>query len=338
MPVQAPTVPPRTAEVTVARPHVVPPVGRKALPSIPVVAQTRIAGPVPADSKALWGNGYSVRGDAPALQDVAAKSAASMRRAQNAVRTTQGEWERIARNAGKVPVDDSALAALQSYKSVKARVRGAGRDIGTIGGDIGRAVDAPGETARRTVAAAARRTIDGLPPAEVRPIPGVSIRLDRGGLGKALEGVIAPRRVTPPPMIPKAEGIGAKHALLAASFAAGMIASPVPFVPPAETERSAAGKETRVVEAPPLDPTRTALLADTRGAGASPFPATPAPAVGGAPGDPVPALLQALIAKVDGLGDRPIDLTVTTQLDGREIAQAVYKDLRERKIRNYETL
>lgn len=337
LPVQAPMVPSRAAEAAVARPHVVPPVDRKAPPSIPVVTQARVA--IPVDSKAAWGTGSSVRGDdAPALQDVAAKSAASMRRAQSAVRTTRGEWERIARNAGKVPVEDTALAALQSYKSVKARVRGAGRNIGTIGSDIGRTVDAPGETARRTAATAARRTIEGLPAAEVKPIPGVSIRLDRGGLGKALEGVIAPRRTTTPPAIPKADGVGAKHALLAASLAAGMIAAPVPFVPPADTERSAAGKEERIVETPPLDPTRTALLADTRRADASAFPAIPAPTVGGATGDPVPGLLQALIVKVDGLSDRPIDLTVTTKLDGREIAQAVYKDLRERKIRNYETL
>jgi hypothetical protein len=29
---------------------------------------------------------------------------------------------------------------------------------------------------------------------------------------------------------------------------------------------------------------------------------------------------------------------VTTNIDGRKVAEAVYKDLRERKIRNYETL
>ena len=45
-----------------------------------------------------------------------------------------------------------------------------------------------------------------------------------------------------------------------------------------------------------------------------------------------------LIAKMDALADRPIDLSVTTTLDGRRIAEAVYKDLREQRIRNYETL
>ena len=48
-------------------------------------------------------------------------------------------------------------------------------------------------------------------------------------------------------------------------------------------------------------------------------------------------ILEAILAKLDALGDRPIDVSVTTTLDGRKIAQAVYKDMRERKIRNYES-
>jgi hypothetical protein len=45
-----------------------------------------------------------------------------------------------------------------------------------------------------------------------------------------------------------------------------------------------------------------------------------------------------LIAKLDALAERPIDVSVTTKIDSRQVAQAVYKDMRERKIRNYETL
>ncbi len=48
-------------------------------------------------------------------------------------------------------------------------------------------------------------------------------------------------------------------------------------------------------------------------------------------------ILEAILAKLDALGDRPIDVSVTTTLDGRKIAQAVYKDMRERKVRNYES-
>ncbi|MBI2842766.1 MAG: hypothetical protein HYX78_05145 [Armatimonadetes bacterium] len=48
-------------------------------------------------------------------------------------------------------------------------------------------------------------------------------------------------------------------------------------------------------------------------------------------------LLEAIIAKLDGIAERPIEVSVTTALDGRKIAQAVYKDMRERKVRNYES-
>ncbi|MCE5322377.1 phage tail tape measure protein [bacterium] len=49
-------------------------------------------------------------------------------------------------------------------------------------------------------------------------------------------------------------------------------------------------------------------------------------------------LLEAILVKLDGLSDRPIEVDVTTKLDGRQIARAVYKDMREQKIKNYETM
>ena len=49
-------------------------------------------------------------------------------------------------------------------------------------------------------------------------------------------------------------------------------------------------------------------------------------------------LIQALLDRLDVIAHRPVQLAVTTQLDGRSIAEAVYKDLREQRIRNYETL
>jgi hypothetical protein len=49
-------------------------------------------------------------------------------------------------------------------------------------------------------------------------------------------------------------------------------------------------------------------------------------------------LLTAIIQRLDTLEKRPIDVQVKTNIDGRQIAEAVYKDIRERKIRNYETL
>jgi len=50
------------------------------------------------------------------------------------------------------------------------------------------------------------------------------------------------------------------------------------------------------------------------------------------------ALLQQLNTAITALGQRPIDVSVVTQIDGRKVAQAVYKDMQDKKIRNYETL
>jgi hypothetical protein len=55
-------------------------------------------------------------------------------------------------------------------------------------------------------------------------------------------------------------------------------------------------------------------------------------------GQDLRGLLSAVLSRIDALADRPIELNVTTTIDGRKVAEAVYKDLREKKIRNYETL
>ncbi|MHB9131133.1 MAG: phage tail tape measure protein [Armatimonadota bacterium] len=76
---------------------------------------------------------------------------------------------------------------------------------------------------------------------------------------------------------------------------------------------------------------QTHLLAQTRTVIAS--PTSPSPTTPGATND-----LHAVLEKLDSLGTRPLEVTVISKLDGREIARAVYRDLREQKIRNYETL
>jgi len=66
---------------------------------------------------------------------------------------------------------------------------------------------------------------------------------------------------------------------------------------------------------------------------------TPAPA--GAPAlGAGPLSLDALLAKLDELGDRPVEvnITVVSKLDGRAVAQAVYRNIRQEKVKNYETL
>ncbi len=91
--------------------------------------------------------------------------------------------------------------------------------------------------------------------------------------------------------------------------------------------------EQRVVDVASRASERSRLLAVTRGAlgteartGASSFGA-----------DDTRPLLEAIIARLDGIAERPVEVSVTTALDGRKIAQAVYKDMRERKVRNYES-
>ena len=78
---------------------------------------------------------------------------------------------------------------------------------------------------------------------------------------------------------------------------------------------------------------RSRLLAVTRGALGNEVP-TGTSTLGSEDARP---LLEAIIARLDGIAERPIEVSVTTTLDGRKIAQAVYKDMRERKIRNYES-
>ena len=89
-----------------------------------------------------------------------------------------------------------------------------------------------------------------------------------------------------------------------------------------------------VATRPAAPPEASRLLAETRGA------LTPgaAGAFGEPAGENLRSILEALLGKLDALADRPIDVSVTTLLDGRQVAQSVYRDIRERKIKNYETL
>ena len=81
----------------------------------------------------------------------------------------------------------------------------------------------------------------------------------------------------------------------------------------------------------PLTHTQSTLLAETRG--------SLNPAVSGSTESNRPSIdpmLEAILSKLDANTERPIHISI--MLDGRQVAQAVYKDIRERKIRNYETL
>lgn len=103
-----------------------------------------------------------------------------------------------------------------------------------------------------------------------------------------------------------------------------------------------AGIERPITAAPtPIAKSLQSGLAETVPSERLIAPARTAPAIplrGEDAGPGLRELLESLLSRLDGLADRPVELSVTTNIDGRKVAEAVYKDLRERKIRNYETL
>ena len=83
-----------------------------------------------------------------------------------------------------------------------------------------------------------------------------------------------------------------------------------------------------------LPPYRAQLLSDTRGVQASQLQKL-AEDLKGFDREAVDAMV-AQFAEV--MADRPVEVRVTSVLDGRQVAQSVYKDVREQRVKNYETL
>lgn len=109
------------------------------------------------------------------------------------------------------------------------------------------------------------------------------------------------------------------------------IATVMPIARVFSMENSEPPENSRRVELPP---DRARLLGASHGtaAGAS------APPMSEDGIQVIRRLMESALAKLDAMAERPIAVSLTTTLDGRQIAQSVYKDLRERKVRNYETL
>lgn len=130
----------------------------------------------------------------------------------------------------------------------------------------------------------------------------------------------------------------------------GVIAAPPPEVPgvtiPGTIQLAGLGTPDPVMTpafAPSItpDPQRLARYQKlhepaTRPATLNDQSAQPYAATGDARDENIRTLLEALMSKLDTLAQRPVEVTVT--LDGRRIAQSVYKDQREQRIRAYETL
>jgi hypothetical protein len=192
-----------------------------------------------------------------------------------------------------------------------------------------------------------------VPPVPLLPLaPRISER-ERPFPGKVDPAPAAGISTLPPPVVPsilpvQLPEVPGKLKLPSIPFPAGLVealgqrADPNPSGfpsaedhAPAPASASALGSQPPTSAGPPPVPVDVArLLAETRGPGGSNPDATP----GGPASADLRQLLDAILRKLDALADRPISLSITTKLDGREIARAVYQDLRERRVRNYETL
>jgi phage-related protein len=232
-----------------------------------------------------------------------------------------GAWDSVTST-----VSNLASSAFESGKSI----------LTTVGEGIKSAVTAPYRAAKSALSFVR----DLLPFSDAKEGPLANLTRSGAALIETIARGITRTATAPAEALAKAFGFMGDLAgrIAVPSGLAGMLAlTPVvtgdlPAVagPVGRTESAAVESALGVHPAP--DQAR--LLGETRGA-LSPG----ATGAGGeAAGENLRTVLDALIGKLDALADRPIEVAVTTLLDGRQVAQSVYRDIRERKIKNYETL
>ncbi len=204
---------------------------------------------------------------------------------------------------------------LSGARSLVASAFQSGRSMmTTIASGIRSAMSAPYEAAR-SVFSRLRRL---LPFSDAKEGPLSSLTRSGAAMLEAFSSGIAGASKLPSQALRQAFGLAKSMALPTA------VAGTLALTP------AIAGAMPDTVEVRQTEQSR--LLSVTRGALAS----GQVSEAGGQPQD-VRSILEAILTKLDALGDRPMDVSVTTTLDGRKIAQAVYKDMRERKTRNYES-
>jgi len=238
-------------------------------------------------------------------------------------------------------VKNAASGAWESVTSTVSNLAGAAFESGkailtTVGEGIKSAVTAPYRAAKSALSFV--RNL--LPFSDAKEGPLANLTRSGSALLETLAGGIARAATIPARAIAGAFGFMndmagqvAAPAMLAGTLAlTPVVAGEVPWAgtPPLLGAEPAA-IETRTAAAPPE---QSRLLGETRGVL---VPGNTGFAQPGA-GENLLPVFEAILAKLDALADRPIDIAVTTQLDGRQVAQSVYRDLRERKIKNYETL
>jgi len=262
----------------------------------------------------------------------------------------QNAWEWI-----KAPFEGLATAASSAWEKVKNAASGAWNSVTstvsnlagsafksgkailtTVGDGIKSAVTAPYRAAKSALSFVR----DLLPFSDAKEGPLANLTRSGAALIETIARGITRTATAPAEALAKAFGFMGDLAgqIAVPSALAGMLAlTPVVTGDLPAVAGPVGGPEPPVVESalgvqPAPDQAR--LLGETRGAlspGAAGTAGEPA-------GESLRTVLDALIGKLDALADRPIEVAVTTLLDGRQVAQSVYRDIRERKIKNYETL
>lgn len=261
----------------------------------------------------------------------------------------QSAWEWI-----KAPFEGLASAASSAWEQVKTAASSAfgslassvsslagsafesGRAFMTAVGDgIKSAVSAPYQAAKSALSFV--RNL--LPFSDAKEGPLADLTRSGAALIQTLAGGITKASSAPAEAMTRAFGFmtGLTGKIAAPAMLAGTLA--LTPVMAAEAPTLASSLESTGAAVPMEQPAaslptaQARLLGETKGAlgPESGMPSAP-------PGDTLRPVLESLLAKLEQLGERPIEVSVTTLLDGRQVARSVYRDLRERKIKNYETL
>ncbi|HUT54401.1 MAG TPA: phage tail tape measure protein [bacterium] len=272
---------------------------------------------------------------------IADTATAAWSRITNGASSAWGRLKSMAATASswiRAPFEGVASIASTTWEKIKAGITDWGksgiemtrRGIAAGGESIGERVSVPFKTARAA-------ELPKLPKPEIPIKPSFSLPKVQEVI-KALGSGINTAVQLPVKVIERAtEVVGSPMKNLAAPalLAGTLVLTPVlsGAIPEIGGPAPVIAGRREAIE--PLRPTerQSQLLAETRGA----LTSGPREGASGAPPENLASILEAILAKLDAVSDRPIDLRVTTTLDGRQIAQAVYKDLRERKVKNYET-
>lgn len=205
-------------------------------------------------------------------------------------------------------------AAFQSGRSVMT----------TIASGIRSAVSAPYEAAKSALSRLRRL----LPFSDAQEGPLSALTRSGAAMLEAFSSGIT--RASQLPVRALYRSLGAARSLMSTVVPTSALAATLALTP------VMAGAIPRVSPVEPVGQTaeRSRLLAVTRGSYAFGTNAR----ISGRETENLRPVLEAILAKLDALSDRPIEVNVITKLDGRQIARAVYKDMREQKVKNYETL